>query len=81
MTQFGTTEIDWMREADCLLVDSPAALASAEPPHDAPQWMDMLRGMRARRKVLFTHDGTGQRHDALADHGIELAYDGMEIEL
>jgi hypothetical protein len=70
-----------MSAADCLLVDSPDASCASELPADAPPWMDMLRGLPARRKVLFTHHGSGLRDQALADHGIELAYDGMEIEL
>jgi pyrroloquinoline quinone biosynthesis protein B len=79
LSQIGATEFEWMREADCLLLDNllPEAGAAAG---DQP-WMALLRGMRARHKVLFA-DGLAPRTEpAWAEEGIALAYDGMEIEL
>ena len=65
LVQIGAFEADWMREADCLLVDGPA-----------PQ--DLLGGMPARHKVLLAQ---GLDRDALAGGDLSLAYDGMQIEL
>ncbi|MBL0147238.1 MAG: pyrroloquinoline quinone biosynthesis protein B [Ideonella sp.] len=70
---------DWMREADCLLMDGPDGSAD-----DDAVWMDRLGELPARHKVLFTTDlgtaGPAQRQ-AMADRGIRMAYDGMEIVL
>jgi len=90
LTQIGATEFEWMREADCLLLDQllpgpeDADAGSGEPP-----WLGLLRGMPARHKVLFGGDpGGGEPGSAPAQagagwaaQGIALAYDGMEIEL
>jgi pyrroloquinoline quinone biosynthesis protein B len=65
LAQIGAFELDWMREADCLLVDG------GEP-------QGLLDEMPARHKVLLAQ---GADRDALAECGIALAYDGMEIEL
>ena len=43
-------------------------------------WLDLLRGMPARHKVLFADQPAATR-DGWAEQGIALAYDGMEIEL
>ena len=75
-TQFGALEFDWMRTADCLLVDGPALAVDAELP-----WIDLLRDLPARHKVLFSSRAAGHDEHALADRGIALAYDGLEIEL
>jgi pyrroloquinoline quinone biosynthesis protein B len=81
LTRISALEFDWMREADCLLVDGQApGQDSTEPAHAAPSWLELLSGLPARHKVLFAGDDTRGRQ-SLADHGIELAYDGMEIEL
>ena len=78
LAQIGATEFDWMREADCLLLDhlpgDAAAGAGGQP------WLDLLRGMPARHKVLFADQPAATR-DGWAEQGIALAYDGMEIEL
>jgi pyrroloquinoline quinone biosynthesis protein B len=82
LAQIGATEFEWMREADCLLLDNlPAA---ADGAGRSQPWLDLLRGMPARHKVLFADPpgGAGPAGDAgLAAEGIALAYDGMEIEL
>lgn len=77
LAQVGSTEFAWMREADCLLLDAEAPGSD----HAAPNWVDLLPQMPARHKVVF---GDGPRlggRGKLAAMGIELAYDGMEIEL
>ena len=81
LTRIGAIEFDWMREADCLLVDgqfdSPQAQDSAD---GTAGWVDRLSGLPARHKVLFAGVAAHPRQ-ALAERGIALAYDGMEIEL
>lgn len=77
LAQIGSTEFAWMREADCVLVDGEAGSDAA----GAPTWAELLPQMPARHKVIF---GDGPRlggRGKLAEMGIELAYDGMEIEL
>jgi pyrroloquinoline quinone biosynthesis protein B len=75
LSRFGAFEFDWMRQADCLLVDGQPAADDSEP-----DWVDRISRLPARHKVLF-EDGTPLRREALAVRGIEMAYDGMEIEL
>lgn len=77
LAQIGAMEFEWMREADCLLLDN---LQAAEPAPDGP-WLDLLRRMPARHKVLFGETPSGAALADWADQGIALAYDGMEIEL
>lgn len=77
LAQVGATEFAWMREADCLLLDAEAPGQG----DGAPNWVELLPQMQARHKVVF---GDGPRlggRGKLAAMGIELAYDGMEIEL
>jgi pyrroloquinoline quinone biosynthesis protein B len=74
LSRFGAFEFDWMRQADCLLVDGQA------PAEREPDWVEQLSRLPARHKVLF-EDGTPTRRQALAVRGIEMAYDGLEIEL
>ncbi len=87
LSQIGATEFEWMREADCLLLDNPLPGASAAPAvaaaaGDAQAWLAMLRGLPARHKVLFDDAlGTPAQPAGWAEQGIALAYDGMEIEL
>jgi pyrroloquinoline quinone biosynthesis protein B len=76
MAPTGGLAFDWMREADCLLVDSPADESA-----DHPAWMNLLGGLPARHKVLFSPERGAGGPDALAERGIALAYDGMEIQL
>lgn len=94
LAQIGATEFEWMREADCLLLDNPlpelgldtgpAFDGSAEAPGthaETQRWLDLLRGMPARHKVLFGQAPAGAGSRDWAAQGIALAYDGMEIEL
>ena len=80
LAQLGDTELDWMREADCLLLDAPLG--------DAPPWLATLRDLPARHKVLFcdaAHPHSLPSRPSLlsqlADSRISLAHDGMEIAL
>ena len=78
LVRIGETELDWMRGADCLLLDQP------DSPHtgpDDPAWMARLRQLPARHKVLFGPALQASQREACADQGIALAYDGMEIEI
>lgn len=81
LTRIGPFEFDWMREADCLLVDGLDASPDRRrgDDHD-PDWVDLLSGLPARHKVLFAGDAAASR-EQLAERGIALAYDGLEIEL
>ncbi len=82
LTRIGPFEFDWMREADCLLVDGQM---SDNQPDDltgsgASSWVELLSGLPARHKVLFA-GGSAHPRRALAERGIALAYDGLEIDL
>jgi len=77
LAQIGAMEFEWMREADCLLLDH---LQAAEPATDSP-WLAQLRKLPARHKVLFGETPSEATHADWASQGIALAYDGMEIEL
>lgn len=79
LAQIGSTEFEWMREADCLLLDN--LLPEAGAPAGDQTWLDLLRGMPARHKVLFDDGPTLRTPAGWARDGIALAYDGMEIEL
>lgn len=77
--RFGSIELEWMRQADCLLVDP----LQGEAEHE---WMRVLSSMPARHKVLMTEgaEGGGASHAALAawaEQGIAVAFDRMAIEL
>lgn len=78
VSQIGPTEFDWMRQADCLLIDPPAEPETTDQP---TIWMDLLKGMPAQHKVLFSAPARDHDRDTLAEQGIALAYDGMAIEL
>ena len=79
LSQIGATEWEWMREADCLLLDN--LLPDAGSTVTDQPWLALLRGMPARHKVLFADEPDTDGEAAWADEGIALAYDGMEIEL
>lgn len=101
LARIGASEFEWMREADCVLLDPRPAAPDAAPwhraradtggPDDAPQaWLALLRSLPARHKVVFADaglpadaaDGTAEAaRAAWADQGLQLAYDGLEIEL
>jgi len=107
LAEVGASELQWMRDADCLLVDGTfwvedemlqAGLSrkTASEMGHLPQMGDAARiGMvdvmlttSARRKVLIhinnsnpILDETSAQRRVLEGHGIEVAYDGMEITL
>lgn len=78
VVRLGQTELEWMRDADCLLLDPPGL---GGPTDAEPRWMAQLRDLPARHKVLFGPAPLPARPRACTDQGISLAYDGMEIEL
>ena len=78
VARLGPTELAWMRDADCLLLDPQGTGAPADA---EPRWMDQLRDLPARHKVLFGPVPLPDRRHAGTDNGIALAYDGMQIEL
>lgn len=80
LSQIGETEFEWMREADCLLLD-PQPEAQPGDNSTARPWLSLLRDLPARHKVLFGEAPAGERRSDWAEHGLQLAYDGMEIEL
>ena len=65
----GTTGLDWMRSADCVMVDDLASWPQGEP---AGTW-------RAQRKVVLGSRQPGQ--GGACPDGFETAYDGMVIDL
>lgn len=83
----GAMAVEWMREADCVMVgDEPDSALSRYSPDAANEAWALLDGVRAHRKLLLVHpEGAGaprQPSSALmARWGIELAADRMEIEL
>jgi pyrroloquinoline quinone biosynthesis protein B len=107
LAEVGPRELQWMRDADCLLLDGTfwvedemqhAGLSrktAGEMGHlpqmgdDARAGMvDVMLATAARRKVLIhinnsnpiLDEASAQRR-VLDSHGIEVAYDGMEITL
>ena len=107
LADVGAAELDWMREADCLMVDGTfwdehelrdaglGAHSASELGH-LPQMafegragmIDVLNATDAPRKILIhvnnsnpILDERGAQRRALVDHGIEVAHDGMVIEL
>ncbi len=79
LSQIGSTEFEWMREADCLLLDN--LLPGDGAAVGTPPWLALLRDMPARHKVLFADTPDPDGGTTWAEDGIALAYDGMEIEL
>jgi pyrroloquinoline quinone biosynthesis protein B len=69
--RLGALEAAWMDDTDCVFIAS----AEASPP---PDWAEDLARVRSRRKVLLR--ALGGASDG-PPAGLELAYDGMEIEL
>ncbi|WP_119154527.1 pyrroloquinoline quinone biosynthesis protein PqqB [Caldimonas tepidiphila] len=106
--EVGDSELAWMREADCLMVDGTfwtedemlaaglgtkraaemGHLPQSGSAHGDEGMIAALDRTDARRKVLIhinnsnpiLDEHSAQRRE-LARHGIEVAYDGMEIEL
>lgn len=81
LSQIGATEFEWMREADCLLLDPPQPAAQNPASAELQIWRDLLRRLPARHKVLFDDVPDAAARAEWADQGIALACDGMEIEL
>ncbi len=82
----GEAEIEWMQQADCVFFGAQSDTAQANAP-SAEQWA-WLASLPAARKVLLptakhaTHPQAERAWRECAQaHGIECAYDGMEIEL
>jgi len=79
LAQAGPDAAEWLHDADCVIVDGRQS---------SPSMIDVLSSTPARRKVL-THihhnnpilDGHSHERRELEAHGIEVAYDGMEIQL
>lgn len=70
----GAGELDWMRDADCVLVDDHTRW-----PDEAP-----VATWRAQRKVLLgkgVGKGAGTATQRASTDGFEAAFDGMVIEL
>jgi pyrroloquinoline quinone biosynthesis protein B len=86
----GFEAVAWMQQADCLLLaddrvdDWPEAAADAPAPAVSGVFAQLDR-VRARRKVLMATPawdaGPGRVLRDLAQHGVELAADRMEIDL
>lgn len=64
-----TTELDWMRDADCVMVDAQTTWPPEAPP---ATW-------RARRKVVLARPA--EAREPTNAHDFEPAYDGMVIDL
>ncbi len=65
----GSTELDWLRSADCVMLDERTSWPRDEP---SPPW-------RAKRKVMLKSHWLGER--GAGPDGFEPAYDGMVIHL
>ena len=74
LVRVGDIEFGWMRSADCLLLDSPTGGVDIA---GAVQWLPRLP---ARHKVLFGGEGVLAPRE-WAELGVQMAYDGMEIQL
>ncbi len=77
----GADEFDWMRSADCLLLDGPADGLWQEHGHGGADWLAQLCALPARHKVLLAATAPPLPTDPGPDCGLALAYDGMEITL
>lgn len=73
----GLTVIEWLQDADCVLLSGPLPQAAWQ----ATQWFDCLADLPAVRKVLMHCNSEQAPAAALANCGIELACAGLEIEL
>jgi len=79
LAQIGAEAFEWMREADCLLMDEPD-----DTPERRPAWLDLVCTLPARHTVLLGHPGDAgaqAQRASWAHRGLQLAYDGMEILL
>lgn len=75
----GALELDWMRQANCLLVD-PHMLLSPELQQHSRDWLGLLSELPARHKVLMAQ-GHHSPANTLAAKGIAVAFDRMAIDL
>jgi pyrroloquinoline quinone biosynthesis protein B len=82
----GSMAVEWMREADCVLLGDEAD--GGAPRHSLDTANDIwaqLDGVRARRKLLMIHPdpaaGCRPAPEVLARWGCEVVGDRMEIEL
>ena len=75
----GAVELEWMRQADCLLIDPHTPLAPELHTH-GPGWVGLLSRLPARHKVLMSAGAHGPPQ-LLAAQGIAVAFDRMAIEL
>lgn len=89
LAQIDEAEFEWMREADCLLLDHrlldpPPPVAAGATAARASDWLQRLADLPARHKLLF-RDGAASADPAGwaagSGQGIALAHDGMEIDL
>lgn len=82
LSQIGAQEFDWMRDADCLLMDAPSSGTLAEMDSISAE---LLSDLPARHKVLWAPphaaNPSARSPKALTGRGIEWAYDGLEITL
>ncbi len=78
LAHVGAVEQAWMQGADCLLLDQ--VLADRGEPAAEP-WLNLLRDLPARHKVVFGPAPSEAESADWADLGIALAYDGMEFEV
>jgi pyrroloquinoline quinone biosynthesis protein B len=74
LAPLGELESGWVHSADCLLLDSPTAGGDIA---GAVQW---LPAVPARHKVVFGGEGVLAPRE-WGELGVQMAYDGMEIEL
>lgn len=75
LTRPGPEELATMQRSDCVLLDE-----LADPAGRGTPWLDWVQQLPARHKVVLSDpDPRGAR--ALARRGIEVAHDGMEIDL
>jgi pyrroloquinoline quinone biosynthesis protein B len=75
-SNLGHTEIDWLRQADCVLLSGPLPDRAC-----APRWLDLIAELPSRRKILLHATADDASDEALAARGIERACGGMEVEV
>ena len=73
----GLAELDWLHDADCLLLSGPLNGNAAS----AASHLDRIAELPPQRKILLHASADDAGDAALAARGIERAYAGMELEL
>lgn len=76
--EFASVQADWMRSADCLLVNMPGQSPATELQR---AWLDELCALPARHKVVLSRDPGLADPERWNARGLAMAYDGMAIEL